>query len=74
MRILLSMGTPIKAEAPFSGSIIGTQEVRPFIQTRVTDVFGINYPILIFGMSRISVPKIVAVFQKQGVGYPGHKA
>src|SRR5512136_530948 len=39
---------------------------RPFVKTRITELFGIEYPILLSGMSWISVPKMVAAVSNAG--------
>lgn len=45
------------------------------IKTPMTEMFGIQHPIMLAGMNWISTPKLVAaVCNAGGIGYPGHRS
>lgn len=49
----------------YRGLVIGDMK-GVFMKTRITELFGITYPILLSGMSWISVPKMVAAVSNAG--------
>ena len=43
------------------------------MKTKITELFGIEYPVILPGMSWISVPELVRGMQRRRNGLSGHR-